>query len=348
MYLFLFHESFMQSCTFVNNTATIGGAVSCETTTVQILVVENSTFRSNTASISAGSLYLYNTSLNISESELSDSAGFTGSAIYFDGKLTVLCIAQTKIFSNHFDTHFSVPEKASSISVASAQRVFVGHSTFHDNRGGAIVLRDARVEIHSCVFHRNTGFYGGAITTWDLKSALVIMNTSFVGNKAPSGAAMLLQNRNTVIQSCYFADNIASKIPHVIKTSFSEIFLRLYDNVFCASSEKSYVYLKTNASLETVIGLYGKSPTNKAVIYFWQTKYQFKNNNIQLIDKRFLQNSSMPKIVDRKIEGINISDEFSPFASGKYRFPGQCSGCNIRHEILYKLYTWLIMMFGEK
>ncbi len=305
-----FAESLLHSCDFYNNSAIAGGAVSTTSYSTAKYNLENCTFRGNRV-FREGALYINGTSVNVSSSEFQDNVGPVGSAIYFSGKMSVLTMMLTKLQRNNFDRYFLQPNHAGSLFVEQATNVVLVLVSFIENKGGGgMILNAASGVVHNCSFLRNNGVLGGAIATLSYTSQLVVADTIFVENKAPTGSAMWLHNSNTMIQSCFFANNTASVYPTLIRASTKDTMdLRFYNNTFCAPASAGY------SSFRTIIAL--KTQLQPATVYLWKTFYQFRNKAIQQIDSEFLHNKSMPKIFYVP-EGISFNKELSQFASGLY------------------------------
>ncbi len=299
-------NSYLSSSTFKNNMAGYGGAVYCSSNKWPSLVVKKCSFNGNTAAIGGGALYVNNTSVNISFTEYSNNTASEGTTIYFSG-MCVMKIHQSRFIQNGVIAH-SLPDHASSIYAIYGSNVLISNTAFHNNTGGgAIILFQTRGEIHHCSFCRNFGVIGGAIATNRSPHVLVITHTSFIGNRAPFGAAMGIRNRNTLVQSCHFDENVAFEEPNII-SALEAMDLRFYKNVFCEPTSGNSLPLKSVIHLD--------SPLPNAMVYLWNTSYQFSRNKIALVDKSFLYNKSMPKIFT-VLQGGNCSQVFSQFASGE-------------------------------
>ncbi len=312
-----FAQSYIIHCKFSKNIASLGGVVYAQTNNNPVFLVDDCSFSDNIGKLSAGALLLAGPSLIISSSEFSSNMGNVGSTIFLEGEKCCLYITETKFENNDMYTNYSKPDHASSIYVSIASKAVFNKVYFVDNKGGGITFDKSKGEIKNCSFLRNTGVLGGAIVTSKDTPILVTTNTLFVGNRAPVGAAMRLFHPNTVVQSSYFVDNIAAQYPATISVVVQKMLqLRLSENVFCTSSSESY------SQCEIFIGIGGESlsvgVSQSAELYFWQTSYKFNNKHSILIDRNFLQNDSMPRIIQSE-EGIQTVEKFSHFASGKHK-----------------------------
>ncbi len=273
----------------------------------QSFVIKNCKFRGNTATESAGVLFCNGTSLNIMNSFMSENTGPVGSAIYFDGKLSFLHITHSKFHNNTCRAPFQNPSsaKASAIYVVPAKYVHLHDVVFQGNCvSGGIILGDTRAEINQCLFQGNTAVIGGALSTIRYSVILVITNTSFLENKASTGAVMCLRNRLTIIQSCNFQNNMASTYPQLITVNINfdgktTMTLRSYNNTFLEQ--------------QTLLSL--NDHLNAATLYLWKSYFQLNPTENVLIDEDFVHNASKPKIVDIS-PGTNLISVFSQFASG--------------------------------
>ncbi len=308
LYINTLSHGVISSCIFDSNTAHFGGAVYNTKTNLPDLEMGNCTFSRNRAEASGGALFLNTTSTHISHCEFSNNSSPFGGAILMEAMLSTLHITGTKFSRNNYVTHFQDSLFASAVYVSQAQEMRASNSTFEDNHaGGAIILGDTSAVIDNCSFRGNSGVFGGAISVPIYATKLSVLNTSFLRNTAPSGGAMRLDNKNTVIQSCYFLENKGTTFPHIVDIGVSNmIHLRSFNNTF--------VELQSHPAFVTLFAL--NDQLEGAVFYFWKTMYQSRRHKTLTIDSNFVHNTTMPMAIAAS-DRTNLTEEFSQFASGK-------------------------------
>ncbi len=208
----------MKSCVFENNSATTGGAVYATNENKSKLVLLNCHFRRNKASVSGGAVYVYSSFLYIAHSDISNNVSPRGSGVLFLERAFPLHIVHSIFSDNKYGTKLLNKVVSGVILVTHRQNVktygvqilLIGVVLFKNNAAGGVSISKAKAKIHNCLFQGNVGIYGGAISTMDASSQLVVVNTSFINNRAYYGGSMLLENRNTFIQNCHFEKNVAS------------------------------------------------------------------------------------------------------------------------------------------
>ncbi len=276
-----------------------------------LIFVENSIFNGNVAKEYAGALYVLDTSISISQSEFVGNIGPQSSGVHFMGSNNVLHITNSIIFRNNFEAKFHQTDFASAIYIHSARDVaFINVIFHHNNAGGGIIMeKNTKALVQNCSFHNNSGTLAGAIVALDHPLQLVITNTSFVGNRGLDPAAMRLNNKQTIIQSCYFAENVAFAGRNVIGIGdFVQTDLRFSNTWFVESNDRS------RSPWKAVINMHSELP--EATVYFWETFYLFRNHKVCHIDQNFLHNNSMP-VVLHSYEKTNLTVFFTEFASGR-------------------------------
>ncbi len=302
----------MKSCLFESNSATAGGAVfACDKRRMtKMVLMWNCTLRQNVATVIAGAVLINDTSFKLSHTDVSSNISPVGSAIFCEGKVSTLHFVIGKITNNTFMKKVNDLSSGSAIYIADAMHVKISGVTFYKNHvGGAIMLGNTRAEIHNCSFYRNVGVSGGAISVFHESGELILINTTFVENRASVGAVMSLSNRNTLIQSCQFKNNKAEATTtpaDIVSSGQNVIILRLFQNTFFEPDESN------RPPGQTVLMLNNQAAT----VYFWKLLYHFYSNKTLPIDKHVLHNSSMPTTVTYT-EETHFTEIFSPFAAGK-------------------------------
>ncbi len=296
----------ISGCHFDSSTASAGGALSVWKG--QLLVL-NSSFKGNMAALMGGALYSNGTEVHISHSRLTGNRGPVAGAVFFQGQSESLYITDTEV-SGTFENVENHKVTTGTIHVTSPA-VQIRNVIFSDNvGGGGLLLNTIRGEILNCSFLRNSGYPAGAVSVIG-STGFVISNTSFVGNKAPSGAALFLSNKRTFVQNCHFESTVGTTAAfEIIITGTTRIDFRSSNNVF----HKAPSMVPSN--MESVLFLVSQKETVSAALYFWETTYQNENNQVLPIDKQSLLNTSQLNVV--KAQNVNWTAEFSQFASGEF------------------------------
>ncbi len=305
-------KALIRNCTFEKNTATFGGAVhvSEANQNTNSFMLLNCSFRHNIGMFSAGALLLNNTGINISHCDFSSNVGQFGSAVGCEGKMSTMNVELSKFCNNSYETQMDSKASGSAIYVRTALHVLLVDVSFVQNHdGGGIIVGNTSAKIQNCLFYKNTGNSGGAVSVISFGGKLLIDNCSFVENSALVGSVVHLANKITVIQNSYFRNNWASVVEVVIASDaeqYSEI--RFCNDTFIENDES---YDSQRRSL-VLLGLAG------GTLYFWETYQMFKSNKTLSVDKILMENASVPQIVVPVSEGINSTQVVSQFASGKH------------------------------
>ncbi len=299
----------VENCTFLNNSAQHGGAVYTVGGPSVPFIVQQCIFKWNRVSITGGALFLNATAI-ISHCQLLENVGPAGGTIYFMGKYFTLYITQSKISKSNLGGKGSIYGAA--VFGLYARNIVANFVVFDDNNFGGMVLHMTRGEVHNSSFSNNTN---GAIST-HRTDVLIITNTSFVENGGDySDPDLRLGTKNTVIHNCKF---VVSGLVHLqaiqIKTLFMySMILRSCGSVFNITQGQ------TQQELNTLISLFSNSPSvSSATLYFWDTWYQVNNSKRQPVDNAFIQNINTDGLTTGDL--INVTAEFSQFASGKLHF----------------------------
>ncbi len=330
----------IRDCIFENNIAAYGGALSAfgEKTISSVLSVQNCSFQVNTATAVAGALLINKTSANISNSQFLTNVGPVGAAIYFEGTTSRLLVALSQV-SNNTGRRKVGQFPVSAIYVANAFHAKVSDVEFYNNSiGGALTFGQTEAEIHNCLIHHNKGDWGATLSTYPFTGDLIIHNTTFVDNVASTGGIMSLNNRRTLIQSCYFGNNTATAMPVQITSDVAiELDLRFFNSVFIEPSQ--------HTPLESFILINGYSET--AILYFWATLYQFHSSEMLPVDLDFLHNTSMPTLVAvSKGRKGSMSALVSQFASGEDPWPNFMESLQANNEHLSNIKSMAILLLA--
>ncbi len=240
-------KSVLNNCTFENNTALHGGAVSLYTSgstsekSAQ-LTVSSSTFTGNRADLRTtgygGAIYgLYGGKLIIEDTTFGDNYAITeGGAIYlgYETKATVKNSAFTGNSAGTETTGYGGAVSLHSSFLTAEDTEFTGNSA--GLRGGAIYISynsaravDSQVKLTDCVLkENNSNLNGGAIFSTDRKLSpgvdedgnalpkvddgtlnLVLLNTELIGNTAveKGGAIYLTNYSHAYMQDVAFTQN---------------------------------------------------------------------------------------------------------------------------------------------
>ncbi len=156
-----FPGGLIKSCTFLNNTAQGGGAVYCQDGHHHVFMLEYCTFGKNEATVSGGALYLNATSTAILNSKLHENMCPLPGTLFFWGTHSTLQIANSTIWKNNYGAEqnkFGV-----AVWIPSSKQFVAMNTAFHDNKGGVLLLGEARAEIHNCYLYGNTGGEGAVV-----------------------------------------------------------------------------------------------------------------------------------------------------------------------------------------
>ncbi len=297
----------IDSSTFVNNTASVGGAVSSKDGYLRFY---NCTFKRNVAPVTAGALFFNRTSVIISHSQMVENSSPIAGTILFGGPNSAMLLTKSKILKTNHDTEPGKYQPAVSIS---AEKLVVSYVLFHDNKLGALSLDETRAEIHNCSFGKNTG--SGAITSVGSK-VLIITNTSFIENGNSLTAALNLATTNVIVQNCIFVFSAlhcpsAIDIGPISPTHSTD--LRSKSNVF------HLVQAQSPRTLDQAIYLLSMTHSiSYANLFFWDTWYQVNSSKMYAVDMDFVKNISTSD--GETGSHIKVRAEFSQFASGEFQF----------------------------
>ncbi len=298
------------SCSFRNNSAFAGGAVFCENNGV--LQVENCSFRGNLATKMAAVMGLHETTLTVSHSIISGNTCTFAGAIWFHGEMATMHIVESTISENNHNMVLSLTDDGIALYVTQAQHILLHSVLFDHNSGGGIALGDAFAEILNCSFLGNNGT---AIATAAHPALLIIRHTSFVGNVP---FTLHLMNSNIVVHHCQFVPAAHGSKPLIFLIPNDRTNVRLCRNLFVGlPTEHSFMetYFRPMTTIVPLIEMGTPSATYISLtLYLLQTFSQVNNSKV-LITKSVMENASAPTILKVR-DKINLTEEFSQFASG--------------------------------
>ena len=297
----------INSCFFVKNTAKQGGAI-CSTQGNSVeFVLKNCTFRENVASGSGGALVFHETSAKIVDSKFSNNTSPGACAVYFNGSKNEMHIERSSFWK-----HIPQPLKAdaTTVFVVTTKNFLARDVVFEENTCGLTLFDTPKAEVYDSLFHRNTQATARAPASalYTGNTFLYIQNASFVGNTGSKVMTLSVFGTNCQlhIQGCLFAANTGLS-PIEISASQS-IQVRSSNNVFVERQPQQY---------QNVFFLQSRtSAIIPAKFYFWQNMFEFSSNKTILIDGNFINNLSMPRIVD--LRNVNATAQHSQFASGEF------------------------------
>ncbi|KZX11143.1 papain family cysteine protease [Methanobrevibacter oralis] len=193
------------NCTFINNTATFGGAINANNyATVNII---NSIFISNNAYRYGGVIYAYNkVKLKIINSIFNN-----GQATRYGG--AIACEnSEMDIINSTFFNDSSINDSGGAIylinSRLNANKLNI-NSCF-SNFGGAICSLNSNITIINFKGYNNYAKYGGAI--YHLYSSFSLNNSILNNNSALNGGALFIDNSSSLnLNNISFINNKASK-----------------------------------------------------------------------------------------------------------------------------------------
>ncbi len=296
-------------CLFENNTSAVGGAIVCDMGGKNV-VVHNCTFKANAATGFAGAMYINGTSMTISNSDFLENASPVGGAIHIEGKHTIH-ITQSNFSKTNYGTNYVQQSSLGSAIVAYSATIILKRVQFLDNKvGGALILKQGKGEIHSCLFGNNQGNNAGAIFISTHSTLLLITRTTFFGNQGPLGTDMYLSNKLTLIQNCTFLEGNVSALSQIcIAMIHADVVdIKTYDTVFVRN--------KTHQMVHSMFYIVRPSPRTVSLTFeVWRTMYNTTSNSSFLVDQNVINNSSYSFVY---VEGnVNLTTEVSQFASCK-------------------------------
>ena len=233
------------NCSFIENTATKGGAIFMSSST---LALGDTTFSSNIGADSTGAL-------NLPERITTQShEGCVGGAIYISYSDTTvvncsfvantatrggaifmisvaLALSETSFSSNsaaNFEGVATQLNFGGAIFTNSSNVTTTNCSFFYNNAaggGGAILLLSSTLDLGGSVFRSNfaadsggsldpsggatdQNYYGGAIIAFE--ATVSVANCSFIGNRANQGGAIFLHLATLALGGCFFQSNFAA------------------------------------------------------------------------------------------------------------------------------------------
>ncbi|WP_458403981.1 right-handed parallel beta-helix repeat-containing protein [Methanobrevibacter sp.] len=198
---------------FISNYALTdhGGAI--YTSSGDTLFISNSTFESNKAINTnkkhGGALYIQTATTTIENSTFkSNTATSNGGAIYSTKDLE---ISKNSIFEDNVASG-----KGGAISSSSSSLITVSNAVFKNNNatsGGAILYNQKNIEIHNSTFIDNSATSnGGAIESNNNKTLNIkIYNSRFIHNTAGGYGGAMLVGENSEFHNSNFTRNVASK-----------------------------------------------------------------------------------------------------------------------------------------
>ena len=212
--------------TFTNNRGLgTGGAVSV--IEYSTLVISNSFFVNNTASlIGGGVLVTEYCRIDISKSIFEDNtASLNGGAVVVNGNSSLICTSSNfiknsaKMFGAAISVHSSNATLLNLVITQSRGRgafsffndhfINIHHCIFNKNTGGAIwVYATMSSVIWNCDFFANEAGAGGNIYI-EFSESFTMSNVRFFQNVAEIGGVIAMVHSNVFIESCIFKDNKA-------------------------------------------------------------------------------------------------------------------------------------------
>lgn len=179
----------IRNCTFTNNEADEGGAIS---TLFTYLSLTGCSFENNQAKYRGGAIYNEVADISVTGCSFSNNRSLeTGGAIYNDGSWgTTRCYVVDSAFSSN-TAGWQGGAIHNSAAVGSVNNsIFTGNTAESANGGGAMYNSGAIFDIDSCIFSSNsTGWGGGAINNSEPNSIIknsptTIRNCTFIQNHA--------------------------------------------------------------------------------------------------------------------------------------------------------------------
>jgi predicted outer membrane repeat protein len=231
------------NCEFASNSASLGGAVFVNSSTVSI---SESTFSDNCATTSGGSLYGNGSAFAIDGTSFTgNSAGSSGGAIYANN--TVLTITSSSFEDNAADNMggaiYMSGNRSSSIAESSFANNRTTTTTFSDNNGngGAVFTTSSTsLTFTSCLFDGNVAtHYGGAISSHG-NSTIVFDGCSFDNNNAVYGGVAYVHTTTMSFTSQSGQSHIGSENNGNTATRGAAIYASTKSTVYFDGVEVSY------------------------------------------------------------------------------------------------------------
>lgn len=196
----------------INNTATDGGAVRAESSTVNFT---RAGFTANVATNEGGAIYLRRSKLDSNSSDISQNSAPTGGAIHaYQGELTL-----TKdSLNNNSATNggaIYINNSPGGFSQGTITTISLINSTISNNTagtdGGGIMIDKASISITNSRLRDNSAaFDGGAIYATD-RSSLSVLNSTLTGNSAIAGGAIEVRHSSMAeIEDSTLSNNSAT------------------------------------------------------------------------------------------------------------------------------------------
>ena len=284
----------MNNCTFTNNQANNGGAIS--TAGDGYLSVSNSNFTNNKAMDYGGALSGYNYVVN--NCIFTNNQATLGGAIYYS-TAEFSSFVNGSTFTNNQASH------GGAIYTNGRYSLGVNGSTFTNNKaynnGGAI---NGLIGISGSTFTNNQASHGGAIYTNNTWFSLYVNNCTFTNNQATKYGGAIYNICTLDLNLVNFKNNIAGNKYNAIYADFSS---KIYKNkVTITPTEDSPVHSDLKIAKVTKKGSYhyvaikniGKKSTGKK---FYLGVYVGKKRiNIKLVKILGVGKSTTVKVLIAK------------------------------------------------
>ena len=175
------------NCTFVNNSAEVGGAIySTHYEFKNNISISNSTFISNRASTYSGHIHYCNWPSN------PNMGSVAGVIAVFQSRLKITNCMFTNNTSEISDCGVLSIQQESTLSIYKS--VFQGNSA--NTYGGVFMIREANVTVDSCVFINNSASQGGVMRAMQ-KATIALRKNTFSNNTAKSFCGVLSMDQSS-------------------------------------------------------------------------------------------------------------------------------------------------------
>ena len=254
---------YLENCTFNNNTAYSGGAISLKNSRLE---VKDSEFTNSIAKRQGGVIYSINSNIIISDTFFNSNNASYGGVIYCEDSVVSLNnLLLTYSISSSFGG--AIASKYSDIDINTCRFLYYGAAT---DAGGAIYNFKGNLNIHNSVFGVGGAWIGGAIA--NLESNLTVDSTRFLSNTAlyTGGVIYNIYGKMSINNNTFYQSQAGQG--SAIRSELSDSLV-ITDNIFLNSTAISQGYTTVFVDTANDLTEYGNHFQDTFHIYIELTGY---------------------------------------------------------------------------
>ena len=314
----------MRNCTFINNTATDGGAV--DWTGINGLLT-NCTFINNSAE-KGGGIYWYGIEGTIGNCIFFNNTAEIGGAVYVTGRNTKLDSSEFRdniaddigggVYSDGVNFILSGCDFVSNIAVNGGAVYTISYPNvisscnFTDNTAeetaGALYLASDNNTVKNSIFRNNSAKTAGAIYC-DVNDDLFVLDSTFNNNSAESfGGAIMIDSYASIVNSTFYGNN--ARIGGAIYSDSETEFIN--SSFFNNSADDGGALAVNDGTITNSTFVKNSANGNGGAIYvsgdFYVNKIYFSENTANNVSNNvYLDDAHVTVELDMKIGITNIT-----------------------------------------